>query len=838
MIPLINLKGYFQKDPLDKASGFMPYALLMSVNFILTVILLNIILLTGIVQFNGFTILGLYFPPFWTSVLEVITNTLIYSAIIVYLRKSSSLIHYLVVFIPYFLIDLYLTGYVRGVPGAIPLWTYGSDSFISSIKIPLLQFILTNSADGILFGIIGLFIARIIASIIYKNKVYPVTPDENQYNKLFSKEWSQENVYKPKRDAAYWVLRLLGFGYIVYLSILLLGILGGKSWPDQIANLIKMTNENPALAINTYFKILLMTSLAFLGAYNINLRYHASIGLIVGHSISTIYCLAFYFFDKGNDYSQFLFISGIVDGVMVLLFIWILIKYRKNGEEFKPENDFPIFFSIPATLMNYLFKVLGIALVLFSLLVLAIRLFTDGSSGISAVYGYPDPMVGNTIILYGTLGLISLLLVKRDKLRNSFFSLIFFPLAFGSIVFLLWIIVGNFISTVSIAIRDYVIVDGVKQHLTITIDWYFVLYALVYFIIASVMIIFRKMYYNVDYAITTLNPSTSRNIIALTNAFFNSDAKHDSEVLQSIDQYMGGMRGRKRGLLNLPFALLENIFNWLFWLHPPFSSMSREEQRYFFWKYFCKNEIERNKSFIPLLTDFAYQIGLSLNSMIMFAHFSQTSARNSVGYVPIDARDRTQGDCASYDPPFNDIAKLPVDEKDPANFKSSTSGNCKTVAPRVTTVVKEDETPSEVDYLIIGSGAGGAAAAYRLACSVPDPSKIVVVERGYRYQPLQDFSDSEIDMMKKIYKEGGLQQTKKFTLSVLQGECVGGTTVANNAVCFKIPDKIKNLWENDYGIKLDKIDAEYEKIAGELDIKPLGDPGINKIVKEKFFFPG
>ena len=833
MISIINLKGYSAKDPLDKAPGFMEYGILIIVNFILTVILLYLITTFEVVKFNGFTIFNLYFPPFWSMVLETILNSLVFSIIISYMRKSSSVVLYLVVFIPYYLMDLYLESNVRNIPGKA-LWEYYNNSLISFVQPPALKFFITISVDAILFGIIGIYISRLLASIIYRRKEYPQGPSIEEYNKLFSQEWSNENVDKPKRDAGYWILRLLGLGYLIYLLVLLIGILGIKPWPSGIANLIDMTYKNPALAINTYFKIGLMTFLTFLGAYNINLRFHCAIGLIVGHSVSTIYSLMLYFLDPANDYSSFLITSAIVDGVMIIIFLWILFKYKKDSGEFKPENEFPLFFSIPATINGYLYGVLGVIFFLVSILIIVLRLFTSGSTGISAVYGYPDPMIGNTLTLYVTLGLISILLIKRDKLRNHFFNLIFFPLAFGTIVSLLWVIVGNLASSILINVRQYTIVSGLREHFTTTADWYFVLYALINFTLASLMLIFRKMYYNVDYAINTLNPSTARNIIALANAFFPGDEKQQSEILQSIDQFTGGIRGRKRGLLNLPFALLENTFNWILGLHPPFSSMSRDEQRYFLRKYIYKNEAERKTTFIPLLSDIVYQIGLSLNAMILFAHYSYINVRYKIGYIPLDARDRTQGDFAAYDPPFKNVAKLPVDENDAANFKPLNNENLSQVAPRVTTPVKEQEVPTEVDYLIVGSGAGGATAAYRLACSVNDPENILIVERGNRYQPLQDFNDSEIDMMKKIYKEGGLQQTKKFTFSILQGECVGGTTVSNNAACLKMPDKVKSLWEKEYQIDLGNLDDEYKTIEKELHITPLGEKGINKLVKEKF----
>ena len=84
------------------------------------------------------------------------------------------------------------------------------------------------------------------------------------------------------------------------------------------------------------------------------------------------------------------------------------------------------------------------------------------------------------------------------------------------------------------------------------------------------------------------------------------------------------------------------------------------------------------------------------------------------------------------------------------------------------------------------------------------------------------------------FNEGGLQQAKQFNMTLLQGECVGGTTVINNAVCFKMPDSVKKDWTDNYGIDLTTLDEEYDRIAEEIDIKPLGANGINQLVQQKF----
>ncbi|HEY6083507.1 MAG TPA: GMC family oxidoreductase N-terminal domain-containing protein, partial [Chitinophagaceae bacterium] len=524
--------------------------------------------------------------------------------------------------------------------------------------------------------------------------------------------------------------------------------------------------------------------------------------------------------------ATFLLLSALADGLMALIFLWVLLKYKKDAAPFAPEKDFPVNFSLPMTLTRYLYRSMGVLFLLTTAGIVCIRLFTDGTDGIGAVFGNPDPLIGNTTVIYSTLAIIAFLLVKREKLRPALFHTLSIPLIFGGIVSLLWVLFSTMQGGVWIHTRVGTAVQ---------VNWYFILHALICFLLAALLIGFRRMYFKIDYAVNTLSPSAAINILALTNAFFNTDNKQQVGILRAVDRYAGGINGRKRGLLNLPFGLFENGLNFLYGLHPPFSTMSREEQRYCLKRYFLRDEREQKRSMMPGLAGFAYQIGVSLNSLVTFAYYSSLNAGHGIGYVPVDARDRTQGDTAAYPPPFEKIANLPLGPADPNNFKPVMPGKeGPVVAPRVTTPVTEPDIPAEVDYLIIGSGAGGATAAYRLACAVKDPSRILVVERGNRYQPLQDFTDNEIDMMKKIYKEGGLQQTKQFTMTMMQGECLGGTTVTNNAVCFEMPDLIKKNWQEEYDIDLSGLPDEYAKVAADLNISSLGDTGINQVVKEKF----
>ncbi|ACU60598.1 GMC family oxidoreductase N-terminal domain-containing protein [Chitinophaga pinensis] len=813
---LFYFHGYVKRDPLDYTPLFARMLLAILINAILSV---GLFLLAGP---------SLHFRTTTVLIVMAVVNSLLYGPLNILLRKCSSLVTALLVFAPFFLYDLYQENHFRQSSALHPAcWEYDGHFIFAALQPPVLRLLLIFALYALIFGVLSIWLYRIAARLLFGKKEDITEPDERAYKLFFSEARSSENIPKPRRDFAFLALRILGSFYLFYLLVLIIGVLGEHAWPGQVQQLIKMTYANPALAINTYFKIILMTTLAFVAAYNKSLRYHCSLALFAGHSVSTVYALVFHYCRalQASDPTNFLLTSAITDGALLVLFVWMAIAYKKAAAIHAAARDLPINFSVPLTLVKYLYTGMSVLFMLFCAAIVLIRLKASPDGGIGAVYGAPDPMVGNTVTLYATLAVLCIFLINKEALRNHFFNALVIPLLAGGSIAVLWLITGDLNGGVFITTRSGA---GVQ------VNWYFPLFALVHALLATLMIRIRKMYYDIDYTTNTLSPSSAINVMALSNAFFSSDNQQQASDLELVDKYAGGIKGRKRGLLNLPFALFENVLNLVYGIRPCFSSMQRDEQRYYLSRYFFRNEWQRKRAFIPPLAELAYQIGLSLNSIIMFANFSTINVRNAMGYVPVNARDRTQGDMPAYPPPHESIARLPHDEKDPANFKPAGIAEKEEVAPRVTTPVKEEKLPQEVDYFIVGSGAGGAVAAYRLACTVANPGSILLLERGTRYQPLQDFQDTEIEMMKKVYKEGGLQQTKTFSMTLLQGECVGGTTVVNNAVCFTIPNTIREIWQQQYDIDLSGLDMEYQQIAAELSIKPLEANGVNREVAARF----
>jgi len=159
--------------------------------------------------------------------------------------------------------------------------------------------------------------------------------------------------------------------------------------------------------------------------------------------------------------------------------------------------------------------------------------------------------------------------------------------------------------------------------------------------------------------------------------------------------------------------------------------------------------------------------------------------------------------------------------------------------------VKEPTYPS--NYLatkykvcIVGSGAGGAIAAARLAEAKIGP--ILVVEAGKWISP-EDYSRLRDDeTLRRCYVSGGVQPAlsspipiaeflehgRVSSINVLQGGLVGGGPAVNNAICFPMssPQSPQSQWKvwQTAGIpfEYDQLNAIYQTISGELGLDPVG----------------
>lgn len=94
------------------------------------------------------------------------------------------------------------------------------------------------------------------------------------------------------------------------------------------------------------------------------------------------------------------------------------------------------------------------------------------------------------------------------------------------------------------------------------------------------------------------------------------------------------------------------------------------------------------------------------------------------------------------------------------------------------------------DFAVVGSGAGGAVTAYYLARA---HERVTVLERGRWVRPA-DMPADELTALSTLYKDGAAQMSSTFDVALLQGTCVGGSTLLANVVCFRLPERVRRRY--------------------------------------------
>ncbi|MEO9295746.1 MAG: GMC family oxidoreductase, partial [Nitrososphaera sp.] len=79
--------------------------------------------------------------------------------------------------------------------------------------------------------------------------------------------------------------------------------------------------------------------------------------------------------------------------------------------------------------------------------------------------------------------------------------------------------------------------------------------------------------------------------------------------------------------------------------------------------------------------------------------------------------------------------------------------------------------------------------------------KVVLLEKGGYYYT-EDMNQREVDMMSMLWKNAGAVFTEDFGMAIAQGQCLGGSTVINDAVCFDTPPSVMQEWAR-MGVRID-----------------------------------
>jgi choline dehydrogenase-like flavoprotein len=257
-----------------------------------------------------------------------------------------------------------------------------------------------------------------------------------------------------------------------------------------------------------------------------------------------------------------------------------------------------------------------------------------------------------------------------------------------------------------------------------------------------------------------LNPLAFSTLTALADVLVlgPDEALPPEDVARNVDGYLAGLEASGKSRVQL--ALTALTFWPLLTLQLPLAAMSPARRVAYLERRFLEG-VTRRTVLRPLRPSVQAMIRVA-SQMTYLGYYGDERSWPALGYEPFSKR------AGGIEPGTHDR---------PGPRLRSLSAPPREGHPRY-------------DAIVVGSGAGGAIAASRLARS---GRRVLVVERGPHVDP-GEFTEDEVQQYLRLYNEGALQLATDFRLQVLQGMCVGGGTTVNNAVCLDPPPPVLDRW--------------------------------------------
>lgn len=399
------------------------------------------------------------------------------------------------------------------------------------------------------------------------------------------------------------------------------------------------------------------------------------------------------------------------------------------------------------------------------------------------------PFVTNSVVKIGVLALLAFLAsadVRKYRLLTVLVIIGHVISLAATAAVLLWgstgytVRAGDTLIQVSQVLAGSMILDGV---------------------IVTLLIWFYRGAQTEQYALLYLAPIQYRALTALAEVIVRSEKAHPSadEVARSVDRYLAGFRAKTKWIMKLVLTGMQ--LYPLLSLRPPLSYLEPHERRAFLRRRFYQEVTFR---LIPEFWRTIVQGMIRMSKQLVYlGYYSDPRTFPSVGYVPFSERP----DAA------NRLKRNPVAKRLPLHVQTPAD------------VVGEKITG---DVVIIGSG----AAASVLACGLARAGReVLMLERGEFVDPSQ-FSEDEVDMISRLYADGALQLSRDFRFQVLQGSCVGGTTVVNNAVCFDLPHEVLARWNDrdslDAGLDPRRLMGSFREVRKLMGVGAQDHANLNK----------
>lgn len=128
------------------------------------------------------------------------------------------------------------------------------------------------------------------------------------------------------------------------------------------------------------------------------------------------------------------------------------------------------------------------------------------------------------------------------------------------------------------------------------------------------------------------------------------------------------------------------------------------------------------------------------------------------------------------------------------------------------------------DFVVVGSGAAGAVAAHTLTRA---GFAVAIVEEG-PWVKTREFGDKVSEAFTRMYRDAGTQVLEGHAyVPLIQGRCVGGSTVMNSAIAHRTPEDVLAEWDERFGlgahISSRALEPHFEALEHELNAHAVDD---------------
>ncbi|RPI70026.1 MAG: FAD-binding protein, partial [Ignavibacteriales bacterium] len=305
------------------------------------------------------------------------------------------------------------------------------------------------------------------------------------------------------------------------------------------------------------------------------------------------------------------------------------------------------------------------------------------------------------------------------------------------------------------------------------------------------------------YALSYLSPSQFRTISALAEALIEGKEEKvtPQDIAGNVDKYLSSFKAKTKWIFKLVLTGMQ-IYPLLSF-KPPLTYLSSVKRRKF-----LENRFYKDVSIVPAFWGSLVKVMIRVSKQMAYlGYYNDERTHESIGYKKFSQRDLSE----------EKLKASPARVRKDLKVLNSS----------------DFEKTEEIngDVIIIGSGAAGSILAHNM---IEKGREVIMLERGEHTDPSQ-MIDDEVQMLSRLYSDGALQLSRDFQFQVLQGSCVGGTTVINNAVCFDLPKDVLHKWNDaqlyDAGLSEEALFGEngsFPKVRNLMGVRPQSHNNLNR----------